>query len=30
MIVEFDKSFEKWVSNISDEIVLKKVEQAIL
>lgn len=30
MIVEFDKSFEKWLSNISEAIVLKKVEQTIL
>jgi len=30
MIVEFDKSFEKCLSNISESIVLKKVEQTIL
>ena len=30
MIVEFDKSFEKWLSNISEAIILKKIEQAIL
>jgi mRNA interferase RelE/StbE len=30
MIVEFDKSFEKWLSNISEATILKKVEQAIL
>ena len=30
MIVEFDKSFEKWLSKISETIVLKKVEQIIL
>jgi len=30
MNVEFDKSFEKWLSNISEAVVLKKVEETIL
>jgi mRNA interferase RelE/StbE len=30
MIVEYDKSFEKWLSKITDAVILKKVEQIIL
>jgi len=30
MIVEFDKSFEKWLAKINDGIVLEKIEKAIL
>jgi mRNA interferase RelE/StbE len=30
MIVEFDKSFEKWLSKIDDPNTLKKIEQIIL
>ena len=30
MIVEFDKSFSRWLSKIEDSEVLKKIEQAIL
>jgi mRNA interferase RelE/StbE len=30
MKVEFDKSFEKWLSKISDKTLLMKIEKAIL
>jgi mRNA interferase RelE/StbE len=30
MIVEYDKSFEKWLSKIKDRATLRKIEQAIL
>lgn len=30
MTVEFDKSFAKWLSKISDKALLKKIEKVIL
>ena len=30
MTVEFDKSFEKWLSKISDKALLKKIEKVII
>ena len=30
MIVEFDKSFEKWLSKITDKPLLKKIEKVII
>lgn len=30
MTVEYDKSFEKWLSKISDKALLKKIEKVII
>lgn len=30
MNVEFDKSFEKWLSKINDKSLLRKIEKVIL
>ncbi len=30
MTVEFDKSFEKWLSKINDKTLLKRIEKVIL